>query len=245
MSQATAQVSSSSSRLVRALAALDVSDARVSHHQFSARLGRLFDLSDSLDLARLHARLGRLPFERSGVTAEALRQDFLSSREAILGAVLRGFDPGRAPARLSFPLEQDAPPADIDAAVAACERFYAAQQRDLDFRVRNLQSWVREALAGLSPQLAQLAALDEGLGDTLELQMRRLYPTVAGLLGKRIRYLLLGQRNESTDGTSAWSDTLRQIRSESRELLLAEAESRLLPVLGLMEALDHSDEETT
>ena len=38
--------------------------------------------------------------------------------------------------------------------------FYAAQQRDIDFRVRNVHAATRDVVAGFSPGLAQLVALD-------------------------------------------------------------------------------------
>ncbi len=56
MTQALPQVSLGSSRLVRFLTDLSVSDTQVSHRQFTERLGQLIDFSDSINLSAAHAR---------------------------------------------------------------------------------------------------------------------------------------------------------------------------------------------
>ena len=56
MTQALPQVSLGSSRLVRFLTDLSVGNTRVSHRQFTQRLGALIDFSDSIVLAEANAR---------------------------------------------------------------------------------------------------------------------------------------------------------------------------------------------
>ena len=109
-------------------------------------------------------------------------------------------------------------------------RFYAGHQRDMEFRVRNLQDRARIALSGLSPRLARLVALESALDQTLVAQHRQCFAQVPRLLERRFEFLAgKGEMGEAL---------LPAYQRDMRSLLLAEVDARLLPVLGLIEAID-------
>jgi hypothetical protein len=120
-------------------------------------------------------------------------------------------------------------------------RFYAANQREIDFRIRTLHARVREGVAALSPELARLVTLDTALGEIVSAHSRRLFASIPGLLGKRYDRLLAMciEAPDSPPGEGdPWMEMLDGFRWEMREVLLAEFEARLLPVTGLIEAMD-------
>ena len=240
MTQALPQVSLGSSRLVRFLTDLSVSDTQVSHRQFTERLGQLIDFSDSITLSEAHARALEVENEdaeefRAGITAE-----FLRARSTIVQAAMRSFFPGSGPSRLKWPTA-GALPADPTEAVAPCLKFYQQQQGDIDSKIRGLHLRTRAAIAPLSVNLARICAIDEALSDALASHSRRYLSAISSLLGRRLAFLYdqCQQRlDDNTDPQAAWLETREQYRRETQGLLLAEIETRLLPALGLIEALN-------
>jgi hypothetical protein len=104
---------------------------------------------------------------------------------------------------------------------------------------------VRESVSGFSPALAQLAALDTALGDPISAHTRRIFAVVPRLLQKRFEFLIEQYRQASAGNQreqNLWHQTHAQFRSDMQGLLLAEIDTRLLPVLGLIEALDEHEE---
>jgi Protein of unknown function (DUF3348) len=248
MTSTAPQISPNGSRLVRFLTELEVSDVPVSHKYFTQRLGELFDLNDSITLSDMHSQLARLSFEEPTGNVREIKTDFLVARTGIIEAAINSFIVGKQSSRLSFPLHADEPPEDIKGASDACVRFYSAQQREVDYRIRELQQWVRDAVSGLSLKLARLAQLDATLHETLAPRARRYFSSVSGLLGKRATLLLQTYQNSLSDGENnqqLWAKTADTLRIECRGLLLAEIEARLLPVMGLIEAMDEHINETT
>lgn len=216
-------------RLVGLLAEWGGGSEPVAPGQFAQRLGRLIDLSSSVDLAETLAGLPRRPFEPAPEGAERAREDFLRVHEAMINGVMRSLSPGRGPSRIKWPQAEEGEPP-----LEAYGKFYAANQREMDARVRGLQERVRDALAGAAPELAQLAALDAALGDALLVHSRRLFAGIPGRVRRRLQQL----REEKDSAPET------RLQNEVQALLLAEVEARLLPVQGLIEALDdyqHSD----
>lgn len=246
MTQAKTQIPANTSRLVRFLAELGGADKAVSNKQFTERLGQLFDLPDSIRLSTVH---GKRPAPVGGpppISREDLKAEFLRTRAAIISSAVRSFVPGGGTMRLRFPTVTP----DLTLAQTMTAEpylaFYAAQQRDIDFRIRNLHASTREAVAGFSQRLAQLAELDAALGDPLSNQNRRFFAAVGQVLGKRIESLLTEYRQSGADeppDNVRWAQTLAQLRAELQSSLLAEIETRMLPTLGLIEALDEQEDE--
>ena len=246
MTQAQTQIYANSSRLVRLLGELVAADPAGSDRLITERLGQLFDLPDSIRLSSVHDRPAAGPAQRAAISPQEARSEFLRARSAIISSTLRSFMPGGGSIRLRFPPIASREAFEEATAAGAWLAFYTAQQRDIDFRIRNLQAATRDTLAGFSPRLAQLAALDAAMVDPLAAHNRRFFSTVCELLEKRIGFLLeeYRQASSATPGDDhLWSATLARLRGEMQGLLLAEIETRMLPTLGLIEALDEPDDE--
>ncbi len=228
------------SRLVRALSDLAVSDVQVSHRHFARRLGRLIDLSDSISLSSVHGEMKNAHFEAGPASGEAITAEFLRVRNGLVSTIVKSFSPGQSRVRIRFPrAESDAP----DAGGSGYEpygKFYAAHQRDMEFKIQQLQGQVRGVAAGASPQLAQLASLDKALGDTLQVHTRKFFASIPRLLSRRFEHLLSDYDNR----TDTWGQLMQLFSRDVQGLLLAEVETRLLPTQGLIEALHTTSEST-
>ncbi|MEP5568475.1 MAG: DUF3348 family protein [Halioglobus sp.] len=240
MTQALPQVSLGSSRLVRFLTDLSVSDTQVSHRQFTERLGQLIDFSDSITLSEAHARTLEDISEEAETFREGITSEFLRARSTIVQAAMRSFVPGSGPTRIKWPRQQVAP-AETAEATAPYLKFYQQQQADIDTKIRGLHLRTREAIAVLSPTLARICAIDAALSDALAVHSRRYLSAIPGLLAQRLSFLYEEWElrvKEGADPDMAWEDTRERYRRETQGLLLAEIEARLLPSLGLIEALN-------
>ncbi len=246
MTQAQPQIPATASRLARFLAELVGAEAPVPHQHFTERLGQLFDLPDSIRLSTVLGSRAVSPPEQPTISREDVKAEFLRSRTAIISSALGSFSPGGGTLRLRFPGITTRELFEEAIAGGALLAFYRAQQRDIDFRVRNLQAVTRDALAGFSPRLAQLAALDASLAEPLSAHNRQFFSSVCDLLQKRIEFLLDDYRAATTGSPpddQTWREILARLRTEMQGLLLAEIETRLLPALGLIEALDEHEDE--
>lgn len=240
MTQALPQVSLGSSRLVRFLTDLSVADTQVSHRQFTERLGQLIDFSNSIALSQAHARDLDVAGAAVDEFGEGVTAEFLRARSTIVQAAMRSFFPGSGPTRIKWPAPEAEAPAGAASAAAPYLKFYSSQQLDVDTKIRGLHLRSREAVSRLSPRLERICAIDAALGDALAVHARRYFTSVPRLLAARLESLFADFRLRVEDGgdpMDCWLDTREQIRRESQGLLLAEIEARLLPALGLIEAL--------
>lgn len=112
---------------------------------------------------------------------------------------------------------------DVGAGYGPCRRLHMEQQRRMESRIGALRSQVREALAGASPRLRQLARLDATMQQAFGEREQRLLATLPTLLEQRFEHL-----------PDAFVHLWRQV-------LLAELETRLLPVVGMIEAFSRED----
>lgn len=246
MTQAQTQIYANSSRLVRLLGELVAADPAESGRLITARLGQLFDLPDSIRISSVHDKPAAGPAQHSAISREEARSEFLRARTAIISSTLRSFIPGGGSIRLRFPPITSREAFEEAGTAENLLAFYTAQQRDIDFRIRNLQAATRDTLSAFSARLAQLAALDAAMVDPLAAHNRRFFATVCRLLEKRIGFLLEEYQQATTANPGddlSWVATLARLRSEMQELLLAEIETRMQPTLGLIEALDEPDDE--
>lgn len=246
MTQALPQVSLDSSRLVRCLTELAVSGTAASQRQFTERLGQLIDFSDSIALSAAHARDLAVDDDAVAEFREGITGEFLRARSTLIQAAMRAFYPGAGPSRIKWPARETAIPVDAAAAAAPYLRFYQAQQADIDSKVRGLHLRTRQAVAGLSPRLARICAIDEALGDALALHARRFLAVVPRLLERRCNHLYESFTNDLAAGADEdprWDALREQLRRDGQALLLAEIEARLLPCLGLVEALNEETED--
>lgn len=220
--------------LVRFLTSLGLSDAELSNDNFAERMSRLIGLSDSINIAQAHRNVSFEAGQSGGELQQMLKQDFDAVRQGIEEVIDRSFgDPEKA-GRLKMPalkVEDGAPEYE------PYQRFYMAQQREMDYRILPLWSNMREAVAGASPEMAQLAAIDTALGESLVPHAKELFGVVPRLLKKRFEQLHDASGEETVSGeVPQW---LKTFRTDMQELLFAELEVRLLPVIGLLEAVEY------
>jgi hypothetical protein len=233
------------SRLVRFLADMLDADAQVSHQRFIERLGQAFNLADSIKISAVLEQQAQEPTTSPDVEKTAIKDEFERVRASIISSAVQSFEPGPASVRTRFPqLRAEMTTAETMSAEHYMT-FYVAQQRNIDFRTRDLHASTRDALTKLSPQMARLAALDAVLADPLLTPARRAFLIVPRLLRRRFETLLEEHHRDQADERGVrerWELTLAQFRLEMQGLLLAEIDTRLLPTLGLIEALDDVDD---
>ena len=262
MTQALPHVSLNGSRLIRFLTELSVSDVEVSHKHFTEKLGRLINFSDSITLSEAYGKLSAMEFVAEEVSAEfgkeAAKEEFLRVRAALVQSIIQSFVPDVGPATVKLPFPKTDASSETLRAFEPYHRFYAAHQREIDFKVQSLHLIVRDMASGSSKELAQLAALDSALGEVLSVHIRKLFAVTPKLLGKRFGYLMQEQllqeqqfqeqlsqeqlfEQQQADDPSLWvkpGGWLDKFYKEMQGMLLAELDVRLQPVLGLVEALN-------
>ena len=260
-------VSIKSSRLQTVLSELALGNTELSHKNFAEKLGQLIDLSGSIALAKSLQGLEKLEFFPAESNVATLKRIFLATRADMLAFILNSFitefhegQDNAAPFILPRPTAETL--VDPEAGFQAYQRFYNLHQSQLDHRVLLLRRQLQEALAGQSPQLAQLAELDRSLADKLGDYTRRVFASIPRLLAQRFYFLNQQYRAVQDAQRSAAGDSEMKLElepelmsdspalwmqkgawldnffTEMQGLLLAELELRLLPVMGLMEALD-------
>ena len=235
---------------MRFLAELLDADGHVSHQHFIERLGKSFDLGDSIKISAVHEQRFESAETESATRIAEIKDEFGRVRAAIVSSAVQSFQPDASGTRTRFPEAHTGKTLEDIMAVEPYLAFYTAQQRNVDFRIRDLHALTRDAIADLSPQLAQLAALDTVLAGPLSVPARRSFARVPRLLGRRFATLQDEYNRDSPEISNAepatardrWEHTLRQFRVEMQGLLLAEIETRLLPTLGLIKALDELEE---
>lgn len=104
---------------------------------------------------------------------------------------------------------------------------YLDCQRQMDLKIAPLRAQVRQVLAQSSTRLKQLAALDAMLEHMLEGSVRKQMATVPTLLERRFEYLRTTQQTHTFE-------------QELQEVLQVEMDTRLQPVMGLLEALHNA-----
>lgn len=115
---------------------------------------------------------------------------------------------------------------------------YLDQQRKMELMIEPLRAHVQQALTVASPELRQLAALDAMWAQMLEVREQKLLSTVPTMLKQRFDAL---RKTHQDDASQApWLDAFGQ---ELQEVLLAELDTRLQPVWGLIEAFNAAPQE--
>lgn len=250
-----------SSRLQRVLLELAVVDGELSQIQFADKLGELISLSDAIVLAESLRGLKKRPFAAAENTDNA-NTVFLQARAEMLGFIVNSFvlegDEAPAGGVSSFILPRPNRDTldDPNAGFVAYQRFYSLHQSEMDHRVVTLRRQLQHIMAGRTPELAQLAALDSSMADTMADFSRRAFAGIPHLLAKRFYSLNQQYRQERlndgatssvVDDASLWlkkDGWLDRFIREMQAVLLAELELRLMPVIGMLEALEFEVEKT-
>jgi hypothetical protein len=170
-------------------------------------------------------------------------------------SIAQGAPSGSGLARIDMPPAELDEPIEPKTAFEPYRRFYAAHQRQMETSLQTLRSQVRGQLSKGAPSLQQLATLDVAFENILSEREALLLAKVAKLhekrfaqaLKKHIQHLSNLQAEATAEGAEAPSATavsplpwLLPLRQAMRSALLAELDTRLQPVLGLVEAFNQN-----
>lgn len=195
-------------------------------------------------------------FHRVGVmTAEALSRHVDKVRAQLEQSIAQGAPSGSGLTRIDMPPTELDQPIEPKTAFEPYRRFYAAHQRQMEVSIQALRSQVRGQLSKSDPKLQQLATLDASFENILSEREALLLGKVAKLFEKRftqalkkhIQELSNLQAEATAEGAQAPSapalsplSWLLPLRQAMRTALLAELDTRLQPLLGLVEAFNPS-----
>ncbi|MDI3513132.1 MAG: hypothetical protein PWP40_361 [Rhodocyclaceae bacterium] len=240
MTQGLPRTRFNSAGLVRLLAELAVAEVADTKQDFAARLSEWLDLKDALALYSALNSAAARPAARA-MPAALLSAELARLRATLGAAVTAG--PG-----LPTPLPNATPEEAAD--FAPFHRHYLAQQRAMAAAIAPLRAAVRTALGRQSAALGQLAALDAVMEQALAAREASLLATVPVLLGRRFAHLLEAHRRAreaaQPDDPGQWMQAggwLARFCADLQRVLLAELDLRLLPVAGLLAALDKDSTE--
>lgn len=238
----------SSASLVRQLASLDIVPAGEPAQTFAERLGHWIAWTDAVALSQVLADTpaaardsGDLPRaaarpRQAREQLDRLRQDL---GDGIAGDPLLRSDAGGPGVPADAVPMPGAGPVDF----AAFRRQYRAHQHTMEDRIGRLRAAVRKAVAGQSPAMGRLAALDAVFDQALGAQLRRQLEQVPLMLEKsfqaRRRAVGATPSEQETDLTrpAPQPPSWPAVGPTLQRMLLAELELRLQPVQGLIDAL--------
>lgn len=253
MAQPSTLIALHSSRLIRLLTELAVSEVEPSTRRFGDRFGQLFALSDSISLSQMHSELASTEFESRNVDIHALSQEGLAIQKKLVESISQRFvaETDKASARNRFPALREGANAEQITTYSSYLAFYANLQREMDREIQHLLSVVRDGASGLSPELAKLVVIDTELGTTLASHSRKLLGQVPRLLERRFDYLRQHHHqslfDEAQDDCQSWikpGGWLDTFRLDMHQTALAELDLRLQPAIGLLEAIQQHEQDT-
>jgi hypothetical protein len=126
-------------------------------------------------------------------------------------------------------------PGDLDTEFALFHQRLGDLQRLMEISVDALREHVRQQLAQSTPEMAQLAATDAVMDGLFGLREERLLATVPTFL--KARFVAMRQQAAAAEPSDdmQW---LNRFAAEFEQILLAELDLRLQPVMGLIESLE-------
>lgn len=206
--------------------------------------------TDAIALSSVHAsgmaKLSPQSPELRDATGARLAAEFERIRAFMINSITKSCSPTGANTPIKLPLLLDE-----EIAYAPYRRFYEAHQRDMELSVEPLRVNLRAALAKASPRLRKLAELDVVMDKFLRPRELQLLARVPVLLQKRF-VAHYGAHQEQlaasgqADSQATWMHPggwLACFCHNMQTLLLAEAELRLEPSAGLLEALNEKNHE--
>ncbi len=230
----------SSSTLVRLLDATRPDDGDAPRQDVAERLGQWVGIFEADTLYTAHQSLAVRTEPRAASVAAAdgigVEQQLHEVRSILARAITTHTAPAAATTRGRQPLPAPEPAVDTQADYAPYRQRYLDQQRSMELMVKPLRAQVRQTLSRASPALRQLAALDAVWEQLLETRAQRLLATVPGHLERRFKRL---HKAHQQDDPALWRKPggwLDVFGKELQAVLLAELETRLEPVAGLVEA---------
>ncbi|MFP5467168.1 MAG: DUF3348 family protein [Gammaproteobacteria bacterium] len=219
------------SNLARRLARWMPASVEMPRQDLAERLGQWLNVKEAI---ALHAAKGMVDAagaavaRRSRVQTEGLRaklQAELRRVRALLEQSIRRRDPSHRP-----------DPDDPDTEFAFHLQRLNEQQRRMEMSVDALRSHVHERLMQSSADHARLAALDAHMQALYGAREQRLLAQLSTFLKTRFAAL---QQEAATSEFPPDPHWLQTFADEFEQVLLAELDLRLQPVMGLIESLEH------
>lgn len=254
-----------SSKLIRCLTDLALVDGAGSGNAFAEKLGLWVHFTDAITLSAVHndrnaGLIDRHPEAQSEAQSEAqtgeqavshteVGFEFDRIRTAVIESITKSFSPGQGKSHIELPTPDLALPINLAAAYAPYRWFHDAHRRDMEFRIQPLRVNVRAALATASPRLRKLADLDAVFEKVMRDRESTLLSRVPVLLERRFEQLFKAHQQmladtQQVDNPAGWMQAgawLGDFCNTMQTLLLAEAELRLQPTVGLIEALTNKN----
>ncbi len=243
-----------SSKLVRLLGDWQLADVDVSGPDFAERLSLWLGAFDAMKLHAVHQAVKTMAGERFDLSRPRkktpVEDEFHRVKALMVKAITETpFTPVRGAHfdKQGRPIEAGAETTVATAVdYAPYRQRYLDQQHQMDMRINALRAHVRGLVSQVSPRLKQLAALDAVMGDMLAEREHKLLTTLPGLLKKRFEHLRQTHQQklvavQQPDDPTLWrrpGGWLNTFSAELHEVLLAELDVRLGPVMGLIEALN-------
>jgi hypothetical protein len=185
------------------------------------QLAEHINLTDAFKLSDQLRSLARMPFTAApGDTEKAItdiKTCFLEERSQLIHKLIQKSTPSIDNRHLKPGIEEN---------IENLKRFYILQQNEMDQHIHKLRQRIRDVMQGISPAMQQLAILDTLMAETTVKQARMAFSQLPQKLQTRFNSL-----QQQPDGYN-------QFLHDMQSLLLAECETRLLPLMGLIEALD-------
>lgn len=234
-----------SCKLVRSLSRLSVVDVADSNQPLAERLGQWLDVANAIALfSALNPGSARTTTAASGTPSPggvAMPDELARARTALANSITAATSDK---ARIKLPRPTPGAPVEVQADFTPYRRYYMAQQRNMAASIGPLRIKAREALASCSACLRQLAELDATLAQALDIRESDLLATAPALLERhfgKLRQAHLAALAESgtEDDPAQWllpGQWLAVFCRDLQDMLLAELELRLQPVIGLIEA---------
>lgn len=211
------QGSLSRPRLVRLLGDLAAVEVETPRQDFAERLGLWLNALDAVRLDGALQSIKALAPQKPAnslpaAAALAAVQDALQRTRTALAAAITAASTG-------LPGHEEG--------YGPYHRRHADQQRQMELKVGQLRAQVRQTVSKASPALRQLATLDAVMEQMLAAREQKLLSSAPVFLERRFRQWREAEAGAAPEGFA----------QEWREVLLAELDLRLQPVVGLMEAL--------
>ena len=233
-----------SSLLIRRLAELDLLEGAEPAGDFAEELGQWMHFTDAIALSSVHeSGMAKMPVqspEQREATGLRMAAEFERTSTSMVNAIAKVFTAKGGNSQLKLPLTPEG-----EVAYLPYRQFYEAHQRDMELSIEPLRVNLRAALAKASPELRKLAELDVVMERILREREGKLLARVPMLLKKRFdaEYAAHQERlaaDGQPDNRAAWMQAggwLARFCQTMHSLLLAEAQLRLQPSTGLLEAL--------
>ena len=234
--------------LLQALASMGLLGAEQrTNYNRAELLGDQINLSDSIALARTLTNLENVRASDS-VSMERPQRQFLNTRGGMIRFIVRSFESSDTAVPFMLPKANQATLDDPGEGIKPYLRFYSLHQSEMEHRVVSLRKSLRATLALDGPPRSKLATLDRVMDDTLGEYGRRVLSGVPKLLGEhftqcRQDFLNSAEAEHSTTAAHWLQENgwLHGFQQAMRQLLLAEADLRLLPARALLDALETQD----